>query len=101
MAKPDPILDRIALGFGSFAVSNTRGGYILADSRSPKPIARLRPIPRSDGFELFYWSVVHDGWRTFGPLGPMEVSLDEVQDILEHEPLFHPRRRGWLNRIFR
>jgi len=101
MAKSDPVLDQIAARFARLAVSKTRGGYVLTDSQSEKPVARLRPIPKSDGFELFYWSAVHDGWRSFGPLGPMEVSLDEVQDIIDNEPLFRLRRRGWLSRIFR
>ena len=101
MAKADLIRDQIADRFARFAVSKTRGGYVLADPQSEKPVARLRPTARSDGFELFYWSAVRDGWRTFGPLGTMEVSLDEAQDIIDNEPLFRLPKRGWLSRIFR
>ena len=100
MAKTDPVLDRIAARFPRLAVSKARGGYILADPRSERPVARLRPIPKSDGFELVYWSAARDAWRSFGPLGPMEVSLDELQDIVEHEPLFRLPKRGWLSWIF-
>jgi hypothetical protein len=47
---------------------------------SSDPIARLRPIPDTDRFELFYWSNVDDRWRTFGNLGRMKLMLDSARD---------------------
>jgi len=39
--------------------------YVIVDRRTSNPIARLRPIPDTDRFELFYWSNVKGRWRTF------------------------------------
>jgi hypothetical protein len=37
-------------------VEKSRGGYTLVDPRNGMALARLKPIPQSDRFELFYWS---------------------------------------------
>jgi hypothetical protein len=100
MAAPDPILAQIAARFGRLDVAKVRGGYTLSERRSGKPLARLRPLPESDGFELFYWSLIHERWRTFGPLGPMKVSLDEAREIVDNEAVFQPPRRSGISRIF-
>lgn len=100
MAAPDPILGQIAARFDHLDVVKNRGGYTLCDRQSEQKVARLRPCPDSDGFELFYWSLTHERWRPFGPLGPMELTLDEAREITGNESIFQPPRRSWISRIF-
>jgi hypothetical protein len=92
--KPDPTLDQIAAQFSRFDVEKSRGGYHIWDRRRPDPIARLRPIPGTDRFELFYWSNTHGRWRTFGNLGRMKLMLQSAHEIVENDPMFRvPRSR--------
>lgn len=100
MSTSDPMLTRIAAKFEGLAVQPSRGGYILTERRSDKPVARLKPFPKIDRFELFYWSLVHEHWKTFGPLGPMKLTLDEAHEIVHAEPLFRFKRKSWLASIF-
>ena len=69
MTEPDPIRDLIATMFHDLDVAKSRGGYTLVDPHSGTPLARLKPIPQSDRFELFYWSDMRGRWRTFGDFG--------------------------------
>ena len=55
-------------------------------------IARLRPIPDTDRFELFYWSNVKERWTTFGNLGRMKLMLDSAHEIVENDPMFRVQR---------
>jgi hypothetical protein len=41
-----------------------RGGYMALDRFTPNPIARLRPVPDTERFKLFYWSNVKVRWTT-------------------------------------
>ena len=92
--KTDPILAQIAAKFSQFDVGKSRGGYLIWDRRRPDPIARLRPIPGTDRFELFYWSNTHGRWRTFGNLGRMKLMLQSAHEIVENDPMFRvPRSR--------
>ncbi|MGB8840943.1 MAG: hypothetical protein WCC64_07705 [Aliidongia sp.] len=100
MAAPDPILAQIAARFARFDVVRNRGGYTLRDRRSEAPVARLRPLPDEDAFELYYWSLARERWSPFGPLGPMVVTLDEIREIIDNESMFQPPRRSWISRIF-
>ena len=59
MSKPDPALIKIAAQFARHDVEWSRGAYMIIDRRTANPIARLRPIPDTDRFELFYWSNVN------------------------------------------
>jgi hypothetical protein len=52
MTAPDPALAQIAARFDSFTVKGSRGGYTLHDRQSGTAVARLKPIPDSDRFEL-------------------------------------------------
>ena len=52
----DPKLAQIAGQFSHFEIKKSRGGYLIYNPRCPEPIARLRPFPNTDRFELFYWS---------------------------------------------
>jgi hypothetical protein len=65
MTKTDPTLAQIAAQFTQFDIEPSRGGCTLLDRRSANPIARLRPIPDTDRFELFYWSNVKGRWTTY------------------------------------
>ena len=75
MTKSDPTLAQIAAQFTQFDVAKSRGGYMILDRRTSSPIARLRPIPDTDRFELFYWSSVKGRWTTFGNIGRMKLML--------------------------
>jgi hypothetical protein len=100
MSASDPMLARIAAKFDGLAVQSSRGGYILTERGSDKPVARLKPFRKTDCFELFYWSLVHEHWKTFGPLGAMKLTLDEAHEIVHAEPLFRFKRKSWLSKIF-
>lgn len=91
MTTPDPNLAQIVARFNGFNVETTRGGYTLHDRRSGVPVARLKPFPDSDRFELLYWSAVRGRWRTFGDFGRMRLTLDSAHEIVTAEPLFRPR----------
>jgi hypothetical protein len=60
MTGPDPIRDLVATMFHDLAVVRSRGGYTLVDPHGGTPLARLKPIPQSDRFELLYWSAMRD-----------------------------------------
>ena len=53
MTKPDPAFAKIAAQFARHDVEWSRGAYMIIDRRTANPIARLRPIPDTDRFELF------------------------------------------------
>ena len=100
MPQPDPIGDSIAAAFGGFDVQKTRGGYTLVERRSERSVARIKPFPDADRFELFYWSSASERWKTFGPFGRMKLELDEVVDIVRHDPMFRIKRKGLLASLF-
>lgn len=94
MSKSDPTLAQIAAQFSKFNVEKSHGGYMILDRRTSNPVARLRPIPDTDRFELFYWSNVKGRWTTFGNLGRMKLMLESAHDIVESDPMFRiPRSR--------
>jgi hypothetical protein len=88
MTKPDPALAKIAAQFAQHDVEWNRGAYMIIDRRNAKPIARLRPIPDTDRFELFYWSNVKGRWTTFGNLGRMKLMIESAHEIVENDPMF-------------
>jgi len=93
-ASKDPVLAQIMAQFTQFDIEKSRGGYLVFNRGGSDPIARLRPIPDTDRFELFYWSNVHGRWRTFGSLGRMKLMLESAHDIVENDPTFRiPRTR--------
>ncbi len=94
MSKPDPTLAQIAAQFARNDVEKSGGGYLIVDRRSSNPVARLRPIPDTDRFELFYWSNVKGRWTTFGNMGRMKLMLESAHEIVENDPMFRvPRAR--------
>jgi hypothetical protein len=88
MSKPDPTLDRIAAQFTRHDVERSGSSYLILDRRISHPIARLRPIPNTDRFELLYWSNSKGRWTTFGHFGRMKLMLDSAQQIVENDPMF-------------
>jgi hypothetical protein len=95
MTKPDATLALIAARFTRHDVEKSGKGYQILDRRTANPIARLRPIPNTDRFELFYWSNAKGRWTTFGPLGRMKLVLESAHEIVENDPMFRIPRRWW------
>jgi hypothetical protein len=88
MTKSDPTLAQIAAQFTRHDVEKSGGGYMIVDRRTSNHVARLRPIPNTDRFELFYWSNVKGRWTTFGNLGRMKLMLESAHEIVESDPMF-------------
>jgi hypothetical protein len=93
MTEPDPTLALIAATFADLEVVKSRGGYTVIDPGSGTPLARLKPIPQSDRFELFYWSDMRERWRTFGDFGRLRLTLERAREIFREETIFHIHRR--------
>lgn len=94
MPKPDPTLAQITAQFTHHRVEKSGSGYSIIDRRTSNPVARLRPIPDTDRFELFYWSNVKGRWVTFGNMGRMKLMLESAHEIVENDPMFRiPRAR--------
>jgi hypothetical protein len=94
MTKSDPILGQIAAQFTRHGVEKSGSGYMILDPHTSNPVARLRPIPDTDRFELFYWSNIKRRWRTFGNLGRLKLMLESAHEIVETDPMFRiPRSR--------
>jgi hypothetical protein len=83
MMQTDPTLAKIAAQFTKFDIQPSRGAYMIVDRRNSNPIARLRPIPDTDRFELFYWSNAKGRWTTFGNMGRMKLMLKSAHEIVE------------------
>ena len=66
--------------------------YAILDRRTADTIARLRPIPDTDRFELFYWSNTKGRWTTFGNFGRMKLMLESAHEIVENDPMFRVAR---------
>jgi hypothetical protein len=93
MTEPDPTLATIAAAFADLDVVKSRSGYTLIDPRSGTPLARLKPIPQSDRFELFYWSDMRGRWRTFGDFGRLRLTLERAREIFQEETISHIQAR--------
>ena len=101
MPQPDPILARVTALFKDLNVVKNRGGYTLYDRPTDQPVARLRPIADTDRFELLYWSLVRQAWRTFGDFGRLNLTLERAHEIFYAEPIFRIQKRSWISSIFR
>ena len=88
MTEADPTLTSIAARFPGLDVAKSRGGYTLVDPATDTPLARLKPIRQTDRFELFYWSLVRERWRTFGDFGRLSLTLDRAHEIFRNEAVF-------------
>ena len=88
--KSNAMLDRIT------AFNNAKGGGVLIEKRSKgyslfredngRPIARLRPIGKSDLVEVMWWSH-RDKWEQIGDFGPMAMSLNEALKYVAKDPM--------------
>ena len=90
MAAPDPILARIeahneARG-GGVLIQKQSKGYSLFREDTGEPVARLRPIGRSDKVEVMWWSH-QDKWDHIGDFGPMTMALDEALEYIAEDPM--------------
>ena len=85
MTEPDPTLATVAAMFADLEVVKSRGGYTLVDPRSGTAIARLKPFPQSDRFELFYWSDIRGRW--------LRLTLERAHEIVREETIFHIQAR--------
>src|SRR3954452_9239231 len=68
MASIDPVIERIEAypwPRGGVSVRKIRGGYSLSSARTGAPVARLKPIPQDDRFEVLWWR--RDAWGSAGP----------------------------------
>lgn len=92
MNKTDPMKLKISAQLSQFDVEKSRGGYHLVNRRNGVAIARLRPIPETDRFELMYWSNDRGRWRSFGNLGRLKLTLESVHDIVTTDPIFRITR---------
>jgi len=93
MRSPDPILAKITALFDGLDVVKASGGYTLYDRRTDRPVARIRPIPDTDRFELLYWSLVTDRWRTFADFGRLKLTLERAHEIFHAEAIFRIQKR--------
>jgi ArsR family transcriptional regulator, zinc-responsive transcriptional repressor len=83
MTKSDPMLQQIAAQFARHDVQRSGRGYVIVNRRTSDPVARLRPIPGTDRYELFYWSNVKGCWTTFGfPAPPPREILEAAGELL-------------------
>ena len=87
------ILQQIVAEFSEFDVEQSRGGYNLLNRRSASAVARLRPIPGTDRFELFYWCNYRGRWRSFGNLGRLKLMLKSAHEIVDADPILRIPRR--------
>jgi len=92
MTKSDPMLQKIAAQFARHDVQRSGSRYVIVDRSTSDPVARLRPIPDTDRFELFYWSNVKGCWTTFGNMGCMKLMLKSAHEIVENDPIFRVSR---------
>lgn len=93
MTQADPTFAKVAAQFKKFDVEPSRGSYIIIDRSTSNPLARLRPIPNTDRFELFYWSNLKGRWTTFGNMGRMKLMLTSAHEIIGNDPMFRVPRR--------
>jgi hypothetical protein len=71
----DPMIERIAAypwPRGGVSVRKLRGGYSLSSARTGAPVARLKPMPQDDRFEVLWWR--RDAWGPAGPFGAVLIS---------------------------
>lgn len=63
------------------------GAYTLVLEATGAPIARLKPIGKSDHMRVLYWSH-RDRWADAAPLGGIILTLDDALEFIAKEPAF-------------
>jgi hypothetical protein len=76
---------------GGVSVRKLRGGYSLSSARTGAPVARLKPMPQDDRFEVLWWR--RDAWGSAGPFGA-GLSLNDALEFIASEPPFWIRARS-------
>jgi hypothetical protein len=88
VAPIDAVIEQIAAHpwpRGGVNVRKSRGGYTLSSIRTGAPVARLKPMPQNNRFEVRWWR--RDAWGSAGPFGAV-FSLDDALDFIASEPPF-------------
>ncbi len=88
MPASDPILERIAAypwPRGGVQARRSRGGYTLTSARTGAPIARLKPMPTSERYEVLWWR--REAWRPTGSFGAV-LDLDDALAFIASEAAF-------------
>jgi hypothetical protein len=85
MASIDPVIEAYPWPRGGVSVRKLHGGYSLSSARTGAPVARLKPIPQDDHYEVLWWR--RDAWGPAGPFGA-GLSLDDALTFIASEPLF-------------
>jgi|tagenome__1003787_1003787.scaffolds.fasta_scaffold15701624_1 hypothetical protein len=88
VSPTDPVIEPIVTypwPRGGVSVRKLRGGYSLSSARTGAPVARLKPMPQDDRFEVLWWR--RDAWGPAGPFGAV-FSLDDALDFIASETPF-------------
>jgi hypothetical protein len=87
----DPVIERIVVypwPRGGVSVRKLRGGYSLSSARTGAPVARLKPMPPDDRFEVLWWR--REAWGPAGPFGAV-LPFGDALDFIASESFF------WIN----
>jgi hypothetical protein len=88
VSSTDPVIERIAAypwPRGGVSVRKLRGGYSLSSVRTGAPVARLKPMPQDERFEVLWWR--RDAWGPAGPFGAV-LCLGDALDFIASESFF-------------
>ena len=88
MPASDPVLARIAAypwPRGGVQVRRIRDGYTLTAARTGAPVARLKPMPSGERYEVLWWR--REAWGSAGPFGAV-LTLDDALAFIASEPAF-------------
>ncbi len=91
MAASNPVLERIATYpwlRGGVQARRVRGSYTLTSARTGAPVARLKPLPSSDRFEVLWWR--RAAWGPAGQFGAV-LPLNDALAFIAGEPAFWVR----------
>jgi hypothetical protein len=81
-------IERFPFPRGDVLVERRNRGYSLYHAASGAPVARLRPDPAGEHFEVLYWSLGTEGWKSTGPFGRTVLPLDQALRFIATEDIF-------------
>ncbi len=81
-------IEAFPFGRGAVQAEHRNRGYSLYHAASGAPVARLRPDPAANHFEVLYWSLGKDGWTSTGPFGRTVLPLDQALRFIAAEDIF-------------